>query len=86
MEWDSDLEDSSGGEEEEEEDGGFLPGGDGATPFSINEGLFPGLPVPTLYGLVVTDAIEPDHPIIYVNEGFEKGTGYRAEEVLGRNW
>ncbi|ONK70554.1 uncharacterized protein A4U43_C05F34910 [Asparagus officinalis] len=23
--------------------------------------------------------------IIYVNEGFEKGTGYRAEEVLGRN-
>ncbi|KAE8821676.1 adagio-like protein 1 [Hordeum vulgare] len=38
------------------------------------------------YGLVVTDALEPDCPIIYVNRGFEDATGYRAEEVLGRNW
>ncbi|KAF0903869.1 hypothetical protein E2562_029956 [Oryza meyeriana var. granulata] len=37
-------------------------------------------------GLVVTDALEPDCPIIYVNRGFEEATGYRAEEVLGRNW
>ncbi|KAM0825994.1 hypothetical protein ACQ4PT_069175 [Festuca glaucescens] len=37
------------------------------------------------YGLVVTDALEPDCPIIYVNRGFEEATGYRAEEVLGRN-
>lgn len=37
-------------------------------------------------GLVVTDALEPDCPIIYVNCGFEEATGYRAEEVLGRNW
>jgi PAS domain-containing protein len=35
---------------------------------------------------VVTDALEPDCPIIYVNRGFEEATGYRAEEVLGRNW
>nr|AML78575.1 putative LOV domain-containing protein [Hakea drupacea] len=37
------------------------------------------------WGLAVTDALEPDHPIIYVNTGFESATGYRAEEVLGRN-
>nr|AML77451.1 putative LOV domain-containing protein [Brodiaea sierrae] len=83
MEWDSDLEDLSGGEEEEEEERLFAGGLGG--PFSIGERLFPGLPVPASYGLAVTDAIEPDHPIIYVNEGFEKATGYRAEEVLGRN-
>nr|AML77049.1 putative LOV domain-containing protein [Asparagus densiflorus] len=82
MEWDSDLEDSSGGEEEEE---GFLTGGGDGGEFSIDDGFFPGIPLPASYGLVVTDAIEPDQPIIYVNEGFEKGTGYRAEEVLGRN-
>lgn len=37
-------------------------------------------------GLIVTDALEPDHPIIYVNTIFEFITGYRAEEILGRNW
>ncbi|CAN6247181.1 unnamed protein product [Urochloa humidicola] len=36
-------------------------------------------------GMVVSDALEPDLPIIYVNRGFEDATGYRAEEVLGRN-
>ncbi|KAH7422469.1 hypothetical protein KP509_12G010200 [Ceratopteris richardii] len=37
-------------------------------------------------GLVVIDALEPDHPIIYVNTVFELITGYKAEEILGRNW
>nr|AML79477.1 putative LOV domain-containing protein [Polypodium amorphum]AML79639.1 putative LOV domain-containing protein [Polypodium hesperium] len=36
-------------------------------------------------GLIVTDALEPDHPIIYVNTVFEFITGYKAEEILGRN-
>nr|AML77568.1 putative LOV domain-containing protein [Cylindrocystis cushleckae] len=36
-------------------------------------------------GLIVTDALEPDHPIIYVNSVFEFMTGYTAEEILGRN-
>ncbi|KAI5076095.1 hypothetical protein GOP47_0008160 [Adiantum capillus-veneris] len=36
--------------------------------------------------LVVTDALELDQPIIYVNAVFEMVTGYKAEEVLGRNW
>nr|AML78542.1 putative LOV domain-containing protein [Xeronema callistemon] len=34
---------------------------------------------------VVSDALEPDFPIIYVNTVFEESTGYRADEVLGRN-
>nr|AML77425.1 putative LOV domain-containing protein [Narcissus viridiflorus] len=34
---------------------------------------------------VVSDALEPDFPIIYVNTVFEDSTGYRADEVLGRN-
>nr|AML78311.1 putative LOV domain-containing protein [Daphne giraldii] len=34
---------------------------------------------------VVSDALEPDFPIIYVNKIFEIFTGYRADEVLGRN-
>ncbi|XP_074556728.1 adagio-like protein 3 [Curcuma longa] len=34
---------------------------------------------------VVSDAAQPDFPIIYVNTVFENATGYRADEVLGRN-
>lgn len=35
---------------------------------------------------VVSDALEADGPIIYVNKVFETFTGYCAHEVLGRNW
>ncbi|KAM3705478.1 hypothetical protein ACJW31_03G083500 [Castanea mollissima] len=34
---------------------------------------------------VVSDALEPDCPVIYVNKVFEFYTGYLAHEVLGRN-
>nr|AML79470.1 putative LOV domain-containing protein [Plantago maritima] len=81
-------------EEEEEEDEldeddellddglGFMlrKTGDGMLPFPIDTLLQPGP-----CGFVVTDALEPDNPIIYVNSVFEKVTGYRAEDVLGRN-
>ena len=36
-------------------------------------------------GLVIAEAGAPHHPIIYVNPAFERLTGYRTEEVLGRN-
>lgn len=36
-------------------------------------------------GIVITDPNLPDNPIIYVNECFLHTTGYRADEVLGRN-
>nr|AML79187.1 putative LOV domain-containing protein [Idiospermum australiense] len=74
MEWDSDSE-SVGGEEE-----GFLLNDGGPLSFTVGS-LLQSAPC----GFVVTDAFEPDHPIIYVNTGFELVTGYRAEEVLGRN-
>ncbi|XP_028781211.1 adagio protein 1-like isoform X2 [Neltuma alba] len=74
MEWDSNS-DLSGDDEETFafNDGGLLP-------FPV-ENLLQTTPC----GFVVTDALEPDHPIIYVNTVFEMVTGYRAEEVLGRN-
>jgi PAS domain S-box-containing protein len=34
-------------------------------------------------GIVIADAREPDYPIIHVNDGFERLTGYDRDEVLG---
>ncbi len=36
-------------------------------------------------GIIISDAQQPDNPIIYVNSGFERITGYSAEEVIGKN-
>ncbi len=36
-------------------------------------------------GVTIADARLPDRPLIYVNEGFERVTGYPATEALGRN-
>lgn len=36
-------------------------------------------------GITIADARLPDRPLIYVNEGFERLTGYRREEILGTN-
>ncbi|KAL8152503.1 hypothetical protein V2J09_010263 [Rumex salicifolius] len=71
MEWDSNSEGSG------EDEGGFLLNDGGPIPFPVVDML-----QTTPCGLVVTDALEPDHPIIYVNTVFEMVTGYRAEEVL----
>nr|AML78356.1 putative LOV domain-containing protein [Saruma henryi] len=43
--------------------------------------FYPNTPL----AFVVSDALDPDFPIIYVNTVFEIFTGYRADEVLGRN-
>ncbi|KAI4357539.1 hypothetical protein L6164_001479 [Bauhinia variegata] len=59
----------------EEEESNELP---------LEPGLFFYPTTPTSF--VVSDALEPDFPIIYVNKVFETCTGYRADEVLGRNW
>ncbi|KAL6965214.1 adenosine kinase, partial [Sarracenia purpurea var. burkii] len=77
MEWDSNS-DLSGDDDDEE---GFLLNDGGPLPFPVDSLLHPAP-----CGFVVTDALEPDHPIVYVNSVFEILTGYRAEEVLGRNW
>jgi len=39
----------------------------------------------TVNGVVVTDATQPHNPIVHVNPGFTRITGYPAAEVLGRN-
>ena len=36
-------------------------------------------------GITIADAQLPDRPLIYVNAGFERLTGYSRESVLGRN-
>lgn len=35
--------------------------------------------------VTVADCRQPDMPIIYANQGFERVTGYTPDEVLGRN-
>ncbi|KAK8466023.1 hypothetical protein PHAVU_009G239300 [Phaseolus vulgaris] len=77
MEWDSDSD---------------LSADDDAASFLLNhddDEVAGPIPFPVLQtapcGFVVTDVLDPDHPIIYVNAVFEMITGYRAEEVLGRN-
>lgn len=36
-------------------------------------------------GVVITDARQPNNPVIYVNPAFERITSYTAAEALGRN-
>ncbi|CAA9455043.1 MAG: diguanylate cyclase/phosphodiesterase (GGDEF & EAL domains) with PAS/PAC sensor(s) [uncultured Rubrobacteraceae bacterium] len=36
-------------------------------------------------GIAISDASQPDHPLIYVNRSFELMTGFSAGEVLGNN-
>lgn len=35
--------------------------------------------------VVITDACAPDNPIVFVNPAFVRLTGYRSEDILGRN-
>lgn len=39
----------------------------------------------TSEGIIVSDALQPDLPIVYVNLAFEKLTQYSSSEVIGRN-
>lgn len=39
----------------------------------------------TRMAMIVTDADQPDNPIIFANDAFLRLTGYRREEVIGRN-
>ena len=39
----------------------------------------------TSTGVTISDGTHPEHPIIYCNPAFESMTGYRREEILGKN-
>ncbi|NQY79867.1 MAG: PAS domain-containing protein [Candidatus Caenarcaniphilales bacterium] len=39
----------------------------------------------TSCGVAIADMLQEDQPLIYVNKGFEKVTGYLRDEVIGRN-
>jgi PAS domain S-box-containing protein len=39
----------------------------------------------TAVSVVITDARLPDNPIVWVNSGFTRTTGYLADEAIGRN-
>jgi len=39
----------------------------------------------TSEGITISDARQPDQPIIYANAGFERLTGYQVQDILGRN-
>lgn len=36
-------------------------------------------------GVALVDAQNPEHPVVYVNPGFESLTGYAAADLVGRN-
>ncbi len=36
-------------------------------------------------GIIITDVRQPDGPVIFINQGFARLTGYSAGDVLGRN-
>ncbi|NTV47645.1 MAG: PAS domain-containing protein [Chlorobiales bacterium] len=39
----------------------------------------------TAEGVAISDAQQPDNPLVFVNEGFEKITGYKRYEIIGKN-
>ncbi|MFO0574512.1 MAG: PAS domain S-box protein [Polyangia bacterium] len=36
-------------------------------------------------GITITDPTQPDNPVVFVNQGFERLTGYTQEEIVGSN-
>jgi diguanylate cyclase (GGDEF)-like protein/PAS domain S-box-containing protein len=36
-------------------------------------------------GITIADVLQPDCPLVYVNPGFERMTGYSKEEIVGKN-
>jgi two-component system cell cycle response regulator len=51
----------------------------------IDPELYPRLLESSPEGVVLIDARQPDHPVVYVNSGFQLLTGYSAAELVGRN-
>lgn len=37
-------------------------------------------------GIIITDALKHDNPVIYVNTAFQNITGYKSDEIVNQNW
>ncbi|MFS7981082.1 putative histidine kinase [Helianthus anomalus] len=64
-----------------DDDDDYVDVDDDSSGLRLGDFLNPMIPT----SIVVSDAMEPDFPVIYVNKVFESVTGYRADEVLGWN-
>ena len=62
-------------------DGGVSLGADPGLPETVKRRAMDAAPV----GVTIADATLDDQPLVYVNEGFERLTGYAPAEALGRN-
>ena len=56
------------------------PRGEGDVELNLQRAL-----AATTNGVSIADATRPDQPLIYVNAAFERLSGLRAEDVIGRN-
>ncbi|MCH5685071.1 PAS domain-containing protein [Niabella sp. W65] len=36
-------------------------------------------------GIIITDNLQPDNPIIYCNQAFERISGYERSQIIGHN-
>ncbi len=54
-------------------------------PLAVPEHLLAACMAATGTSVVITDALAPDDPVVWVNPAFEVATGYRADQVVGRN-
>ena len=51
----------------------------------FDEGMYRRLVESSPEGVVLVDALYPDQPVIYANPAFEILTGFKADELQGRN-
>jgi diguanylate cyclase (GGDEF)-like protein/PAS domain S-box-containing protein len=51
----------------------------------LDEGMYRRLLESSPEGMVLIDALNPEHPVVYVNPGFEALTGYAAADLKGKN-
>ncbi|MFW5905582.1 MAG: bacterio-opsin activator domain-containing protein [archaeon] len=49
--------------------------------FEVKERAMDEAPI----GITISDPDQPDNPLVYINDAFERLSGYPSEEVLGRN-
>lgn len=62
-------------------DGSYTQIHGGESKMNIQNSVFDAIS----FGVVIVDATQPNQPITYVNQAFERITGYTTDEVIGTN-